>query len=340
MARQFAEVNLVVLQSVPRPRPTTNPYVTQLLSSLEHLPEVTVLPFSWRAALLSKFDVFHVHWPENLLKGRSPAKSFARRSLTRLLLLRMRIKKIPIVRTMHNLERPSGLSQAEYRLLTKIDARTSLIIRLNDQTNTPNAVAFETIPHGHYRDWFADYARNEAVPGRLGYIGLIRRYKNVAHLVRVVSSLPSTVSLQVSGSPSTRELAGEIEGARGTDPRIHLDFRFLSDAEIVAAITEAELVVLPYTEMHNSGSVLASLSLERPVLVKGNDVNRALAAEVGPGWVLFYEGDLEPDDILRAQSSLRSGRRMGAPDLSRREWAEAGRRHVEAYQRARGLMRG
>jgi len=308
--------------------------VTQLLASLADVEGVTVLPFRWRAALLGKYDVFHVHWPENLLKGQSRTKSFARRTFTRLLLLRLRIRKIPIVRTMHNVDRPTGLTGAEYRLLRTIDARTRLVIRLNDQTEIPEHLAFETILHGHYRDWFAGYSRSEAVPGRLGYVGLIRRYKNVPHLVRAVASLPGRFSLRVSGRPSTSQLAAEIEAARGADARILLDFRFLSDAELVRAITEAELIVLPYPEMHNSGSVLASLSLERPVLVKDNDVNRALSTEVGAGWIHLYEGDLEADDILRAHASLKSRPLTGGPDLGLRDWADTGRRHVEAYRRA------
>ncbi len=329
---------LVVLQSVPRPRATTNPYVIQLLASLESVPEVTVLTFGWRTALLGKYDVFHVHWPENLPNGHSRTKSLARRILTRLLLSRLRLKRIPIVRTMHNLERPAGRSRAEYRLLDAIDARTTLAIRLNDETPIPSGLSFETIPHGHYRDWFARYVPNDAIAGHLGYFGLIRRYKNVTHLVTVATALPSNFSLRVGGNPSTAELADEIESAKGTDSRITLDFHFLSDAELVDVVTEAELVVLPYTEMHNSGSVLASLSLDRPVLVQDNTVNRELAAEVGDGWLYFYDGELRADDIVAAHTVIASRSPAARPDLRLREWNEVGVRHVAAYRRARGLL--
>ena len=328
-----------MLQSVPRPRPTTNPYVIQLLASLESVPEVTVLTFSWRAALLGKYDVFHVHWPENLPNGHSRTKSLARRVLTRLLLSRLRLKRIPIVRTMHNLDRPEGRSSGEYRVLGAIDSRTTLAIRLNDETPVPNGVAFETIPHGHYRDWFARYVPSAALAGRLGYFGLIRRYKNVTHLVTVATALPSNFSLRVAGNPSTTGLADEIEAAKGTDSRITLDLHFLTDAELVEVVTEAELVVLPYTEMHNSGSVLASLSLDRPVLVQDNAVNRALAAEVGDGWLYFYDSELRADDIVTTHAAIASRSPAARPDLRLREWNEVGAHHVAAYRRALGLTR-
>jgi beta-1,4-mannosyltransferase len=333
-----SESSLAVLQSAPRPRPTTNPYIVQLFRSLESVPGVTVHPFSWRFALFGKYDVFHVHWPENLLQGHSRAKSFARHLLTRALLFRLSRSRIPIVRTMHNLEQPAGLYSAAYDLLNTIEERTSLVIRLNEQTPILRNVAVETIRHGHYRDWFESFPRSSVIAGRLGFVGMVRRYKNVPHLVRVATALPSQFSLRVSGDPSSPDLAREIEDAAGDDARIFLSLRFLADAELVSAVTEAELIVLPYTEMHNSGSVIASLSLDRPVLVRDNDVNRALAAEVGDGWFYYYEGDLQPEDAEQAHASLRLRPPTGPPDLRLLDWAGIGTQHVDAYRRALALV--
>ena len=64
-------------------------------------------------------------------------------------------------------------------------------------------------------------------------------------------------------------------------------------------VSESELVVLPYHQMHNSGSVLAALSLDRSVLVPDSEFNRSLAEEVGPGWVVTYDGDLTAESILQ-----------------------------------------
>ncbi|HWH25849.1 MAG TPA: glycosyl transferase [Pseudolysinimonas sp.] len=322
---------------MPQPRPTTNPYVVQLLRSLESVPDVTVLTFSWRAALRANYDVFHVHWPENLLKGRSRAKGLARRTLTRLLLRRLRQKQIPIVRTLHNLDQPSGLAKADYRILARIDTRTAVRIRLNDLTPIDTGHASETIPHGHYRDWFSPHSQKAPIPGRLGYFGLIRRYKNVARLVSSAAALPPSFSLRVAGKPSTAELQAEIENAADGDLRITFDFHFLSDPELVEVVTESELVVLPYTEMHNSGSVLAALSLARPVLVPNNPLNQALSAEVGPGWVHLYDGELGADDVASTHAQLADHPPIGEPNLGSREWHDAGQRHLTAYQRAVGI---
>jgi glycosyltransferase involved in cell wall biosynthesis len=314
--------------------------VIQLIRSLESVPEIQVVMFSWRAALFGKYDVFHVHWPENLLQGRSRARGYARSAFTLLVLLRARVSKIPIVRTQHNLNPPRGLSALDYRILRLIDKSTTLTIRLNGQTPITRVKATETIPHGHYRDWFAEHVKAKSVAGRLAYFGLIRRYKNVAHLVSIARTLPATFSLTVSGMPSTPELSTQIEKARETDRRITLDFHFLTDAELVHVVTESELVVLPYSEMHNSGSVLAALSLGRPVLVPDTAVNRALAAEVGAGWLYLYDGELDSDHILSAYLSMTEHPPTAQPDLRSREWDDSGKRHVAAYKRAIRIVRG
>ena len=325
---------IVVQQSFPAPRPTTNPYIVQLAQSIADTPGVTLQTFSWRSALRADYDIFHVHWPENLPKGNSPLKSLGRRMFTRALLLRLRMKRIPIVRTLHNLERPEGRSRAEHRILDRIDRQTALVIRLNDLTPVAEGLAFETILHGHYRDWFSGYGRKDRVPGRLGFFGLVRHYKNVAHLVTVQRALPDRFTLRVAGNPSNQELVDEIEDARGGDDRVTLDFHFLTDAELAEVVSESQLIVLPYREMHNSGSVLTTLSLDRPVLVQENAVNRDLAAEVGEGWIHFYSGELTPADVVAAFDALERNPATGSPDLHLRDWTDTGARHRDAYLRA------
>ncbi|AMM22564.1 glycosyl transferase [Frondihabitans sp. PAMC 28766] len=330
---------VVVQQSFPRPRPTTNPYLVMLAESLASVPGVSVKTFSWRTALLSRADVFHVHWPEILVSGQSPVKKLVRQALTLLLVAKLAVTRTPIVRTLHNLERPTGISRREQWLLALIERRTALWIRLNDDTPVPNGRPSVVIPHGHYRDWYGVDQVSEPVEGRVAFVGLIRRYKGVETLIEAFRELPGDVSLHVSGRPSTPELAAALEALAEPDPRTVLTLRFVDDAELVREITESRLVVLPYREMHNSGGVLTALSLGRPVLVPANDVNRRLAAEVGQNWVVQYDGDLDPRDIERALAVAASPSSGARPDLSAREWDLAGALHTEAYRAALTAVR-
>lgn len=335
-----AMAGLIVQQSFPEPRPTTNPYLVMLRDSIKELPGVELRTFSWRNALTRRFDVFHVHWPEILVSGHSPLKKLVRQALTLLLVGKLAVTRTPIVRTVHNLDLPDGISRRERWLLRVIDRRTTLRIRLNPLTPLPEGAPFETIVHGHYRGWYQPFERSPRVPERLAYVGLIRRYKGVDALLAAFRSVGSAdATLTVGGKPSSDDLVAQLRALAADDPRIALHFAFLSDAELVSSVTAAELVVLPYREMHNSGGALSALSLDRPVLVPDNDVNRMLAAEVGERWVSRYDGDLTGAHLeaaLAAAEDIPQGER---PDLSRREWDDAGRAHVAAYRRAIALLR-
>jgi GT2 family glycosyltransferase len=328
-----------VLQSFPDPRPTTNPYIWMLKDCLEAHPDVELTTFSWRRALTGDHDVFHAHWPEILVDGRTPARKALRQLLFVLVMLRSRLRGTAVVRTVHNLELPSGISRREVALLRWFQRRTTLLVRINTSTELSDR-PHETVVHGHYRDWFASYPREEQVPGRLAYFGLIRRYKAVDTLLTAFrATTDPTLSLFVGGRPSTPELRAELTALAAPDPRVTTHLEFLTDAELVAAASAAQLVVLPYREMHNSGGVLAALSLDRPVLVPDNEVNTQLAAEVGPGWIHTYAGALTAEDLTTTLERLAGGT-TGRPDLSARDWSTAAELHLRAYRRARDLVRG
>src|SRR3712207_2143920 len=127
-------------------------------------------------------------------------------------------------------------------------------------------------------------------------------------------------------------LGAELAAAAAADPRVSVSLGFLADDDLVAEVTAAELVVLPYREMHNSGGTLAALSLDRPVLVPDNPVNEQLAAEVGPGWVHRYAGELTAGHLVDAVTALRAAPPAAPPDLSGRDWDRVGEAHAAAYR--------
>ena len=333
---------LRVLESFPEPRPTTNPYIVMLKECLDAHPDLSVDTFTWRRAFTRRYDVFHAHWPEILVSGSSPVRKAVRQVLFAGFVLRLRLSRTAIVRTRHNLELPQGITRGEITLLRWFERSTTFSIRLNPHTNVPGP--HSTILHGHYRNWFARFPRAPETPGRLGYVGLIRRYKAVDTLIdtfRQTRTEWPDISLFVSGKPTSTQLAEEITALAGGDDRVSLHLAFLSEPALVAAITAAEIVILPYREMHNSGGVLTALSLDRPVLVPDNDVNRALAAEVGAEWVQLYSDPLSPSDLTGALGTLRhctSGVPEG-PDLSARSWETTAEAHVKSFREALVLKR-
>jgi beta-1,4-mannosyltransferase len=337
---------LRVLQSFPTGTGTTNPYLVQLSSQLGPQPEV--LGFTWRRALLARYDVFHVHWPETLLHGSTPARSLARRTLLRALLLRLWLARTrtAVVRTLHDAHSQGTGSRAERAVLARLDGLTTLWIRLSPATPVRPDAVVRTIEHGDYRAWFASVDVGPVQPGLLLYFGLIRPSKGIPALIDAFGALPAgplgePIALRVVGSPTTSDVGAEVLLAALADDRVTVLLGHADDAELAAEVTRSELVVLPYRDLHGSAAAVLALSLGRPILVPRSPATEALRAEVGRGWVFTYPGALTADDLGAALASCRSEVRLAAgPDLSDRAWPVIAAKHRAAYADALRLANG
>lgn len=327
-----------VMESVRELRATTNPYIVQLIETLERRDDTDVLLFGFARALAGRYDVFHVHWPELLMSARTPLRRLARRLLITAFVTRLHLTRTPVVRTWHNLARPDGLSRWDHRLLDALERRTRHVIRLTDQTAPPLAVPTSTIVHAHYRDWFERIEPAfEATPNprRALYFGLIKPYKGVEHLLEAVADSPEAdLDVRLVGSPTDPALEARVRAAVAADPRVSAELSYADDATLAAEIAAAALVVLPYKAMHNSGALLLALSLDTPVLAPDNEVNRRLSEEVGDGWIHLFDGTLTIEDLERAMKTVAAHPPPGRPDLSAREWPESAALHAATFRAA------
>ena len=114
-----------------------------------------------------------------------------------------------------------------------------------------------------------------------------------------------------------------------------LDLAFQSDAAIASWLRAADLVVLPYRAIQNSGSAMLALSADRPVVVPALGAMRELQAAVGEDWVRCYEGDFDADELERsirwAREPTARSCAAGAPRLERHR-----RETVAFYREVRG----
>tara|TARA_R110002020_G_scaffold214865_6_gene422054 strand:+ start:9981 stop:12035 length:2055 start_codon:yes stop_codon:yes gene_type:complete len=337
--RSPAKRPLRILESFPAPRSTTNPYIVQLASTLASTPGLAISTYSPRRALFGRYDVFHVHWPENLVGGHRRIGRVARRAHTTILCARLALTRTPVVRTWHNLERPEQLGRIDHALLDALDRLTVLRIRLNDSTD-PGSHRVVTIPHGHYRDWFSAFERARPTPGRIAYAGLVRSYKGVDDLIRAFTSTNRPdVSLAITGKPLDHAHGEALRALAHGDDRVSFDLRYVDEADLVHALSSSELVALPYRHLHNSGAVLAALSLDRPVLVPDTEVTRRLAREVGDDWVIRYSGDVDGATLLSSLDRAHTLANRPGPDLSLRSWETAGTDHRAAFRAATEIKR-
>jgi glycosyltransferase involved in cell wall biosynthesis len=165
------------------------------------------------------------------------------------------------------------------------------------------------------------------------FLGLIRTYKNVPGMIRAFRLIPDAVGrLLVAGRAHDDRLAEEVARAAEGDDRVVLRTDFVPPEEVQLYMGSADLVVLPYAEIFNSGAALLALSFQRPILVPEVPTFVELQEDVGPPWVRTYEGPLSPE-------ALRAGMAVSTPDepapLDRFDWNVTARETVELYVECR-----
>ncbi|MDF2571438.1 MAG: glycosyl transferase group 1 [Sporomusa sp.] len=218
-----------------------NPYNLLLYSNLQELdPLVEVYEYSTKTLLLKQFNIWHFHWPENIF--RQPLLTLLRRLLAFIWKVWFaKLRGVRLVWTVHNLQSHESLHprwEKKFKrwLIDKLDGIIFLTENAHELllSQHPEAASIpaKVIPHGHYMSSYKNTMNPHAARANLGFdeeptillfIGQVRRYKNVLHLIQVFKQITfdHTVSLIVAGSPGNDEaLRSELEEAARGIPSI------------------------------------------------------------------------------------------------------------------------
>lgn len=339
----FQNDSLVVMQVLNDPAAeehVPNPYTKLLVDFMTEDGRVETRYFGWKQAFLSSYDVLHIHWPEMLVRHRTKVGHIAKSLLVLLLIALLRARRVPIVRTVHNVRPHERGDRLEQWVLKRIEAATSLSVVMNETTPTPRGQVRVLVPHPHYRNWYDEPDPAAIIPGRLLAFGLIRAYKGIDELVRAFRGMEGSQTLVIAGRPEGPQTTEALIEAKAEDERITLDLRFVPDRELADQIAQAQVVVLPYPEVHNSGVALLALSMNRPVLMRRSATTTMLAEEFGSTWVHLFDGALTP--AVLATVLLATSTAGGRVDMNLRDWTVLARRTVDAYAAAvdRSTKRG
>ena len=127
------------------------------------------------------------------------------------------------------------------------------------------------IAHGLLHDVAPVGPRPATQSDRLRFLlfGKLKPYKGADLLIEAFRRLPAElrerVEVQIVGKPYM-DVAPLEEAARGLEPRIRLDLRFVPDAEMNDLLAQADAIVFPYREIDVSGVLMAALRYERPII--------------------------------------------------------------------------
>ena len=327
-----------------------NPY-NYLLYSQIVASGANVEEFSPTSLLRQRYDVFHIHWPELVLVHPSPIRSFVKTLLFLILIKWLKSRGTRVLWTVHNLQaHEANLHLALSKILwpnfiRNVDACISLShagqSQLQQTFVSLNNRSIFVVPHGHYRDIYPNQViRTEArtqlrlpVDAQvITFFGQIRPYKNVLHLIQVFRKLKgeNLVLLIAGRSRLSPEQEGELK-AIAADPRVKLFLQFIPDEDIQLYLNAADLVVLPYQEILNSGSALLALSFNRPVLVPNRGAMSELQQQVGSAWVRTYTGELNSTMLQESLDWAGNELRSEEAPLDELSWESLGQKTLAVY---------
>jgi glycosyltransferase involved in cell wall biosynthesis len=256
----------------------------------------------------------------------------------------LRAFRAPLVLTAHDVlprEARPGQRAAQRRLYERVDA---VVVhsehgraRLMDELGVA-AEKVAAIPHGVLQP--AGAGEPGALPPELAgvagpvvlFFGLLRPYKGVDVLLEAWRGVDGA-ELWVVGMP--RMDTGALRAT--APPGVRFVERFVSDGEAAALFRRADLAVLPYREIDQSGVLFTALGTGTPLVLSAvggfPEVAAAGAAElVPPGDPAALRAALRrllADPAARER--LAAGARRAAEE--RYGWDAIARRHLELYAR-------
>ena len=303
-----------------------NPYNALLSEALEQIG-VQVLEWTGDFSALEQVEVLHLHWPESPLNLPDPTGIHSVLEAVR----SARAQNVRIVWTAHNLRAHAGIHPGlEREFWQEFCGSLDGVIALSEHSQTALLEAHPTlehvpitvIPHGHYRGVYPNTVSRDQARVRLNlplevpvlaFVGQVRAYKGVPELLGAFSNLEGEARLLIAGKPIPPEDAPHLETLAARDPRVYLELGFVPDDRLQLFLKAADLIVLPYRQILNSGSALLALSFDRPVLAPAIGSLPELAQKIGGGWLQLFSGDLEADDLRNALALGRKMRDQVAP---------------------------
>jgi beta-1,4-mannosyltransferase len=333
---------------VGSPGEGSNPFTRHLREALVTTGSVAFRPYSKWTVASSWPDVWHLNWPDAAYRSQSASATRAKATKLVAQLRFAKARGIRIAWTVHNLQPhevrfPDVETQFWKRFRGIVDlfvhlsnsGREVFLGRFPETSSAQHLALFHPaypVPQAALLPRYAARLAAQAGPDNcrlVVIVGRIAPYKGIPESVQAFREARlKNVRLLVAGQPTDDLIGDRIRAAAQKSSQIDLRLTFLEDDELYSVVRAADVVLLPYNEFLNSGALLLSLSLGRPVLVPSTPVTQELQALLGDGWVRTYAGSLSKSVLL---ASLADAPDPDRPDLADMSWNRFATSLVDAY---------
>jgi len=304
----------------------------------------------WMLRHMRDVDVVHINWPSLLYNHPRRLLSIRRFAIFVFMLVLMRIRRMRLVWTVHNLHphTPSTI-----RMLDPI-ARwlvTRTAVKFLVHGAEAEAAALRAYPammgrtvrieHGHWTGFYPDTIQRREARHRLGlaedsfvflFVGLCLPYKNLHGLTAAFEAVGGPTKLVIAGmfrDPAYQAEIGADVMRMGTRAQMHPGF--VEDADMQVYLKACDVVVAPYTEILTSGTVMLAMSFGRPVIAPATGFIKDV---ITPDCGILYPPS-QPDGLveaMRVATTRRFDERTILAHAARYDWLRAARTMRDALE--------
>ena len=302
--------------------------------------------------------ILHIHWMHALVPdGQGGMKVKFREFCLRLdIFLARKLLRKKLVWTVHNkLSHECRDAKAELSVRKLLCRQCGSIIMHCGQAKESlrdyyglDEVKISVIPHGHFIGTYPNTVSRADARRRLGIaqdafvyccLGWIRPYKLVPEVIESFRRLNGGNNcLVVAGSPMNGDMERRVIEAANGMPNVKLFFGFIKPEDIQCYLNAADIMVLSYSRILNSGAAALAMSFSKPVIAPKMG---CLPEMLGPRGAFFFNPDA-PDGLFEAMKAAAAGDAAGLAEMGRRnfvriakcDWRSIARDTICAYQMA------
>lgn len=274
-----------------------------------------VLPF-FRAVKDNRCDVLHIHWLTPYIRSDKWFGSFFYSCKFLVDIFLVRCLGVKVVWTVHNQSAHNccfpnldlWLRKSIAKLVDKLIVHNNSTVDFLEQSWKIDRLKIAVIPHGHYRDAYypaidkaeARKQLNLPLNGRIYLnLGMLRPYKGIENFLDVWRDnqhLFERDTLLIAGKPLDEEYGLKLSKLAESIPNVMLHSDFIESDRIHLFYSAADVVILPFTNILTSGSLILAMSYGKPVTApKQGEISETL----GQANDLLYDPN-ETDALLHA----------------------------------------
>jgi glycosyltransferase involved in cell wall biosynthesis len=288
------------------PKTGLNPYNEIIYKELENQGIEVLSHREHRSAgILSKVDVFHFHWI-NAYLNHKPLKAFIATFIFMMYVFILKLKGTKIIWTLHN--SVEFTHHGKNRWLENIlvpfllNNADKIIVHSKFQKSHLDKKYYDKIvwiPHQNYCSILTKNIKEKN--NSFLFFGTVNPYKGVETAINAYNSIKTLTSFKIIGKISDEKYKILLNNLSCDNKNISIEDRYIDDEELENLVKESKAIILPFSQITNSGSLIYALSCRTNVIMKRSILTDELYKEYKDlEKVLFtFETEEELSNIIK-----------------------------------------